>query len=346
MALDAASAYLNVLLAKTQHEILTANLRLSRSNLEQAKMRRSLGAASAAEVYRLESRIAQERADVLQAAARKEIAGIELNRLLAYRLDQPFQLADVGLDEQVSLLLSTRIRPYAENELGLRRVTQFMVTKGLRASPELMQIDADIAAEKRQLLAAKRSYYAPDINLTGQVSHLIGEDGAGADVAVAGEPDDTDWSVNLNLSLPLWEGGGRIAETRSSRETLKSLRFQRRASMQRVEQRIRNAAQEAVASYTSIELLKSGAQSSRKNFDLVTDAYSRGAVPLIDLLDAQTTYLQAELNAANANYTFLLDLMELERALGQFTFFLPQAKRNAWIHDLEAYFNDIDHKEK
>jgi outer membrane protein TolC len=346
VALDAANAYLDVLVAMTQEDIQLANLRLSRSNLERAKMRQSLGAASASEVYRLESQIARERSNLLQVAAQRKVAEMELNRLLAYDLEQPFKLSEVGLDEQVSLLLSSQITSYAANALGLRQLKQFLVIKGLRASPELMQIDADIAAEKRQLLAAKRSFYGPDITLSSEVSRLVGESGAGSNAPPTGDLDDTDWNVSLNLSIPLWEGGGRFAEKKASTETLKSLRLQRRATYQRVEQRIRNAVHIAGASFTSIELLKQAALSSRKNFDLVAEAYSRGTVPLIDLLDAQTTYIEAEQNAANANHEFLLDLMELERSLGQFTFFLPQKQREAWIHELQNYFRDVDHKEK
>ncbi|MGD9187183.1 MAG: TolC family protein [Desulfobacteraceae bacterium] len=340
VALNAANAYLSVLLAKTQQTILLANLRLSRSNLERAKMRQALGVSGPAEVYRLESQIAQERADVMQADTQRKVAEMELNRQLAYSLEQPFQLADVGLDDPVSLLLSPQIRPYAANALALDKLKQFLVIKGLRAAPELMQFDTDIAAVRRQLLSAKRAFYAPDVTLNADASHLFEERGAGADMETAGAPDDTDWSLSLNIRLPLWEGGGRFADTRGSRETLKSLRLQRRATARRLEQRIRNAVHQAVASYTSIELLKEATQASKKNFELVADAYARGTVTLIDLLDAQTTYRRTEQNAANANYQFLLDLMALERALGGFTFFADNAQRDAWISDLQAYFSE------
>lgn len=344
VALEAANAYLNVLLAQTQEEILSANLKLSRSNLERAKMRRSLGAASSAEVYRLESQIARERADLIAAAAQRKNAEMALNGTLAYPLEQPFKLADVALDEQVSLLLSPRVTPYADNLISLTRFKQFLVQTGLRASTELLQIDADLAVQKRLLLAAKRSFYSPTVTLSGQAFQLLGETGAGADQEVPGAPDDTDWNLSLNASLPLWEGGGRSADMREARESLKSLRLQRRTTSQQVEQRIRNAVHQLVSAYTSIELLTKAAQFSRKNFDLVADAYSRGTVQLIDLLDAQTTYLQAEQNAANANYQFLLDLMEMERALGRFTFFAAPDEREAWIAALEAYFKKSEEK--
>lgn len=339
VALNAANAYLNVLLAKTQQQILSTNLRLSRSNLERAKMRRVLGVASASEVYRLESQIARQRADVLQAVADRKVAEIELRRQLAYPLEQPFRLADVSLEEQVSLLLSPRITPYAQNPARLDRLKQFMVVKGVRASPELMQIDADIAVEKRQLLAAQRAFYTPDVTLSGEVVQELDESGTGADVSAAGGPDDTDWNVSLNVSIPLWEGGGRIADQRKSRENLKSLRLQRRATLQRVEQRIRSAVHQAAASYLSIELLEKAAKASRQNFNLIADAYSRGTVPLIDLLDAQATYLQAEQSAASAIYSFLLDLMELERSMGRFTFFASNEQREAWITELQHFFD-------
>jgi outer membrane protein TolC len=344
VALEAAQAYLNVLLAQTQQGIQVANLKLSRSNLERARMRRDLGAASSAEVYRLESKIARERADLMAAATQRKIAEMALNRVLAYPLEQPFKLAEVALDEQVSLLLSPNIGRYADNVPGLGRLKQFMVDKGLRAATELLQIDADIAVQKRLLLATKRSYYSPEVTLSGQTSQLLAEGGQGADLDLPGAPDDTDWNLSLNLSLPLWEGGARPAETKAYRETLKALRLTRRVTAQQVEQRIRNAVHQSVSSFTSIDLLKQAAEASKKNFDLVAGAYGRGAVQLIDLLDAQTTYLQAEQNAANASHQFLLDLMELERALGRFTFFAPPAERAAWITALEAYFKSNEEK--
>lgn len=301
-------------------------------------MRRNLGAASAAEVYRPESQIARERADLMAVATQRKIAAMELNRLLAYSLEQPLKLADVALDEEVSLLLSPQVIRHVDNVAGLTRFKQFVVEKGLRASTELLQIDMDMAIQKRLILATKRSYYSPDVTLSGGVSQLLGEAGEGADLDLPGAPDDTDWNLSLDLRLPLFEGGARPAETNEYRETLKALRLTRRATALQVEQRIRNAVHQSVSAYISIELITQAAEASRKNFDLVADAYSRGTVQLIDLLDAQTTYLQAEQNAANANYQFLLDLMELERAMGKFTFFATPAERQAWMAALEAYF--------
>ncbi len=44
----------------------------------------------------------------------------------------------------------------------------------------------------------------------------------------------------------------------------------------------------------------------------------------IDLLDAQNAALVAEESAINAVFVFQIDLMNLQRSLGQFSFFLDE----------------------
>ena len=74
-----------------------------------------------------------------------------------------------------------------------------------------------------------------------------------------------------------------------------------------------------------------------KNLDLVTDAYSRGAVSILDLLDAQHAALVAEESATNAVFDFLSDLMNLQRSLGGFDFFLGAQGLDRWLERLQQY---------
>ena len=63
----AASAYLNVLRAKSIERIQKENLKLTRENLERARIRVEIGAGGPEEVYRWESQIADSRRTVLKA---------------------------------------------------------------------------------------------------------------------------------------------------------------------------------------------------------------------------------------------------------------------------------------
>ena len=87
------------------------------------------------------------------------------------------------------------------------------------------------------------------------------------------------------------------------------------------------------------EIRDNGADRNRSN---VRNRRSIGIATGPILLDAQNTHLQAEQSAANAVYNFLLELMELERSIGRFTFFATKEQRQGWLNTLTTY---IENKE-
>jgi len=62
---------------------------------------------------------------------------------------------------------------------------------------------------------------------------------------------------------------------------------------------------------------------------LVSDAYARGVVNVIELLDAQETSLAASAASAESLYFFLTEIMALQRAVGGYDYLLPPAERSA-----------------
>ena len=96
----------------------------------------------------------------------------------------------------------------------------------------------------------------------------------------------------------------------------------------------------ARASRTGIGLARKAADSARKNLQLVTDAYARGAVPIIDLLDAQNAALNAEELATNAAYDYLVDLLEVERAIGSIELLGTPETSAAFFVRLEEFFRE------
>jgi outer membrane protein TolC len=339
VALRAASAYFEVLRAKTREDLQQSNLRLSRENLERARVRVRLGEASRAEEFRWQAKIAREKADLIAAIAARNVAEMELNRVLSRPLEEPFVLAEPDLDSQLSLLLDDRLARHLADAWHLRRLREYGAHHAREVAPELQQLRAALAAQRRVLSNTRRSFFLPEVVLSGGVTRHLDEGGAGAGSAAAAGLDDTDWNAALSLSLPLFQGARRFAETRQAGRDLVSLRAQLAAAGERIEQRVRNAVHRTSASRAGIALSREAAAASRRNLDLVRDAYSQGAVDLITLLDAQNALLNAELAAADAVFGFLLDLMELERSVGRFTCFATPEDRSAWLDDLEAWFS-------
>lgn len=347
LALDIAHAaavgYLNVRRARIFERIQRQNLDLTRTNLESAQSRRRIGVARASEVIRWENQIASNRRAVINAAATLEIARIALNRLRHRPLEEHFATADVDLADPALLASSSTLDTYAGNALGFAVFRDFMASEALAESPELRQLDASIAATERTVVAARRSFWSPIVAASGNVIAAQPGQGPAAFESLAApfsfdRPNALNWTLGVSATLPLSTGGARRAEQSRAQEQLDQLRLARAAAAERIEQRLRSALHQAGASYAGIELVEDAAAAARSNLDLVRDAYEQGALPILDLIDAQNASLVAEQRAATAVYDFLIDLMEVHRATGRFGFFMDPEDLSAFGERLRDFY--------
>jgi outer membrane protein TolC len=103
---------------------------------------------------------------------------------------------------------------------------------------------------------------------------------------------------------------------------------------------MRSTLHEMGASLANIDLARAAATAAESNYELVEEAYGRGAVSILDLLDAQNVALVASEAAANAIYDFLIDFMRVQRAAGQFDFFMSAEERESFFREMEAFFQE------
>jgi outer membrane protein TolC len=347
--LSAAAAYLNVLGAQTFERIQRENVQLTRANLQRARVRQLIGVSNPSEVYRWESQIASGRRAAIDANAQRNIAEMELNRVMHRPLEESFVTVETGLDDESLVTGDPRYLEYFRNRSVFRSFRSFLVQEAVENAPELEQVDAAIAAQRRAYRSASNSFWSPTVALSAGVSNRFAEGGAGTDFTPQfppGIPDlsglfpqvnELNLSLGLSVSLPVFSGGSRFVQRSQAREELEGLTAQRDALAERIEQRIRSALHRAGSSFAGIGLAQDGADAARNNLDLVTDSYARGVVSVVELLDAQNAALVADLAAATAVYTFLLDIMEVERAGARFSFFLTEAEREGFFDRLEAF---------
>ncbi len=338
---EAAVAYLTILRAETSLRIQKDNLKLTRSNLELARVRESVGSAARDEVFRWESEIASGRRAVLEVQAQMKQARVSLNRVLHRPLEEPFMTAEASLEDPVLFNDLNRLLSYIDTPQHFSVFRDFQVQEGLSASPEIKRLNALIAAQKRITLNARRAYWAPDVSLQADVDQRLAADGAGQasppTAPVTGQ-DDMQWSVGVGLSFPLFSGGNKEATETKALEDLRALRLEREATVGRVEERIRSSMFQVAASFTGIRLSREAAHAAQKNLELVVDQYSQGTVDIIKLLNSQNATLTANEAAATAVYEFLIDFMRIQRAVGQFDYFLYKEDRAAWFTRLNAFF--------
>lgn len=339
IALLASVAYLNVLRTKTLDRIEKDNLKVTRKNLELARVRELIGYSGREEVFRWESELATNLERVIDTEARVRTAENTLNRILNRPTEEPFMTEEINLDNPLLLVSEKRIFDYIDNPKRFGIFRDFMVNEGLGASPELRGLDAAIKAQKRTKLAAKRKFWLPEFRIEGDVNQKFGEWGEGSD-EIRPEREDTEWSIGANLTFPLISGGDKIATLRRANEELLQLHTERKSTSEKIEEDIRTTLYFTSTSYRRIKLSRDAAEAASKNLELVTDQYSRGTRDVIDLLDAQNFSLSADQRAENAVYTFLIDLMNSQRAVAKIDFFVSDSERKAWLGRLEKFFKE------
>ena len=346
VVLITAEAYLNLLTAKTFARIQKENITLNRANLKLAQVRQEVGYSGPSDLYRWQSSIALANIDLNNAEAQKRAAEITLNQILDKPIGDLFETVETDMSDPNLITNDSRLDPHVNNPETLKVFTDFMVQEGFKNLPELQQIDANLEAQSRFAKAASRSFFLPDLGLSAGADYLLGKGGAGSETP-APTPgieaaNDLTWQVAISASLPLFTGGKRSAQLQRSLLELEQLRYQKRNLENQLEQGIRIAMAQLGASFSNIELSDQAEAASKRNFALVQDAYSEGNVAVIELIDAQNQFIQAQQNAANSEYEFIIDLLNVERTIGSFYSLSSPEEREAYFADLEAFANNYE----
>lgn len=346
--LDAAQAYLDVLRTKTAERIRRQNLELTRRNLERARVRVELGAAGPGELYRWQSELANNRKSLIAASAVRNQAEIEVNRALNRSLEERFATSETAIDDPALAVNYETLRPYIDNQQGFLIFRRFLATRAIGASPEIGQFDRAIAVQERLLLASKRALYVPVVAAQAGIETFRndGVPSAGQLGSALGDGfefptiNSVNWTLGLQASLPLFQGGALRSRRAQARIELDELTLKREALRQRIEQRVRSSMHAAMASWAGIDLAKQAADAALSNFELVADGYSEGAVDIVTLLDAQRQSLNAELAAATAIYDFFSDMMAVQRSTASFDYFRSDEDRVRFLDSLRSYFKE------
>lgn len=335
----AATAYLDLLRARSVEGVRRANVENTRTNLETSRVREAVGLTQRSEYLRWVAQINFDRQNLLVAEANRRQAETELARILHRPASQPFTTVETGLDEPMALVSNARTQSFIDTPASWAVFQEFSVADALARAPELKSVEASIAAQERAVSSAQRAFYLPELALQAGGSNAFERSGAGSQTG-PGFPDEETWNVTLQATLPLFTGGARRAEYSRTRFELRQLEAQRLATADAVEARTRAALHRTAGSYPSIDLSQQAAAAARENLNMVRDAYSKGAVSVTDLVDAQDASLDAELGAAEAKYTFLIDFVAVLRATGSFDMLLDPASSQVWYERVDAWYRE------
>ena len=331
----AARVYINLLFAMSSQTIHNNNLEMTRKNLEIASSKAAVGAVDISEVSRWESEMAANQISRNDAFRDLQLARMALNQVLDRPITREFTLEDVGPASGIELMITDPdVYGLLANAEQVRRFSDFLVIEANRNLPELQQIRETIRSQERRVLNRTRALYLPDVDLQGSVDKVLNEYEARQKTI---SELDHPWSVTLTASWPLFTGGADKRSLAKSRHQLRRLSLEEKNLKNQLHLNIRSSLETASVSAREIALAQKGLAAALKRFEIVQDGYAQGRNDVADLIDAQNAKVSSERAAASAKYQFVLDFLEMERAMGRFYFLDSPDQKQAFLGRLRAY---------
>jgi outer membrane protein TolC/ABC-type uncharacterized transport system substrate-binding protein len=337
--LNASVAYFNTLILKTNSQIQNENLKITKRNLELAEQNFEAGATGKSDVLRFRSQLAQNTLTLIEAGNQLKQSFYTINQLLNTKISNKIDVEDAELSE--GIFENYRYQEFFELlddpklQLGL---IDYLVEEAKRNAPEIKNIDFNLDAIERNYKLNDYGRFIPTVALQGQYNLAISQSGKGSTLPT-GAPNVPDGTYNfgLNVSLPIFQQNQRNINRQTAKIQEDQLLIQKSNTNLNIEKNVNDIVLELVNQITNIELSKIAEETAKESLDLSQNSYQQGSIPVIQLIDAQNNYLQAQLAKTTANYNYLITSMQLERAIGYFFLMHTQSENQDFIQRATQY---------
>jgi len=331
--LNAAKAYFNALILKANVRIQNQNLQVTKRNLELAEQNFTAGASGKSDVLRFRSQLAQNTQSFIEAGNQLKKSYNTINQLINVNISSKISIEDAELakglfksytyEEFLELIDNPQLQP---------ALIAFLTEEALKNAPELKNIDYNLNAIERNYKLNNTGRYIPSVAIQGVYNLAITESGKGSTLPV-GIPvaPDTNYNIGLNISLPLFQQNKRNINKQKVKFQEEQLSIEKDNLKLNIEKNVNDVILEIINQIANIEISKVAEESAKESLELTQNSYKNGAVPVIQLIDAQNNYLQSKLASTTANYNYLLASMQLERVIGYFFLMNTDANNEAFI---------------
>lgn len=163
--------------------------------------------------------------------------------------------------------------------------------------------------------------HLPTVNLNSAVNYST---------TTPATPSATNSTIGLQVSVPLFNGGGITSKTRQAMHTYQQTQKQMEALYRQIESNTRQSYRGVLTQLSQMNALKQAIISNNSALQATQAAFNVGTRTIVDVLNAQSSLIDAKRNHANARYDYILKSVQLKQAAGTLS---PEDVRhiNAWL---------------
>lgn len=330
---QASTLYFNALILKANYKIQNKNLELTKRNLEVATQNYEAGQAGKSDVLRFRSELSQNMQETIESLNQLKQGYYELNQVLNNPINYVIDVNEAELKKGV-------FENYNYEQLGIylddpklrKPFAEFLIAEAKKNAPELKLLDYNLLAAERSERLYGAGRFLPTVALQGQYNYTFSRTGEGSTFpSFLTPPPDGYYNVGLNVSVPLFNQNKQNINKQIAQVQQDQINTSIDNINLTIEKNINDAIIQLINQIANIELSKIFEETAREALELTQVSYANGAVNIVQLLDAQNNYLQAQLSSANATYNYLLSSMQLERYLGSFFLLQTDEEREEFI---------------
>jgi outer membrane protein TolC len=311
-------AYVEALYAGRIAELQETNLALAASRLAQVEQFERAGQAARYDVLRARVERANIEPLAIQARSDRELAVLELKRLLNVPIDRP-------------LALTSRIDAAA----AAAELAQLTDTTTAEDRAAIRAAESTLAARRLGVAIARADYF-PVVSVFLQSGYqafpapgqgfptgrgLLAEDfcPAGSDAGRLCQNGGyfSDRQAGLNFSFPLFDGFRVKSNVDLAKAQTRLAEIQLRQEREAVSVEVARARAELHRSQAVFAARQQNSAEAAEAFRLATLRFARGLSTQLEVSDAQLALLTAESTEARATYDLFLASADLARALGR-----------------------------
>jgi cobalt-zinc-cadmium efflux system outer membrane protein len=282
LAFNVASLFVGVQLAESTLELAEQDLKSFQQTVELGEMRYKSGAISEDDYLKIKLQLLQFETDYQQAELARVQGLNDLRQLLGYE--------SVSDDYDVA-------GPF--DYQAVKGNLEDFEMKAMQNRPDLRAAQQGVTAASSQY-ELQRAIGKQDVTVQGNYSHVNGINAA---------------SFYGSIPLPIFNRNqGEIARTKIA---ITQAEEQRKATEGQVMTDVHDAYEGLRVNDHVVQLYRSGyLEVAQKDRDISEYAYKRGAVSLLDFLDAERSYRATQLAYRQALASYLLTLEQLRQAVG------------------------------
>ena len=302
---NTASRFLQVLLDQELLQIAKQNLETSQKQLEQIQAQVEVGSRPMVDSYNQESQVASDELAVTQREN-----SLAINKLLLIR---QMQIDPLGEYDFITPEIDSDQTGAGDYNL------KTLIDTALNSRSDIKSEEASIKAQEYSLAIA-RGGILPSLSLSARVSTSFDQRTKDDfDVGFNDQFFDQNIfrSIGLSLNIPIFNNLDRAYNIQSNKVQLKNAELNLQNSKLQVVQEVTQAYTDYGSLSKQLEASDKALIASEKAFETQQERYNVGASTLIELSQAQATYVQSQSNYTQALYNLIFQGKLLDYYLGE-----------------------------